>query len=134
LGRIEFSRREESLFHTLGPIGKFVLGKFAARADRLTRYNQINHFHHGPPMNPAAAINTKLIDSLTQIILSLTEEERSLLGVKVQHPNLSEPELQAKYADLQRDIAIGIEQMQRGEYTEYDDESLPGLLETIRNY
>jgi Trp operon repressor len=84
-------------------------------------------------MNPAAAINTKLIDSLTQIILSLTEEERSLLGVRVQNPNLSEPELQAKYAELQRDITIGVAQIQRGEYTEYDDESLPGLLEIIRD-
>jgi sugar diacid utilization regulator len=84
-------------------------------------------------MPPSTTINTKLIDSLTQIILSLTEEERALLGVKVQHPDLSETELQAKYADLQRQIAIGVAQMQQGEYSEYDDASLPGLLETIRN-
>jgi sugar diacid utilization regulator len=100
---------------------------------RPTRYNQSNLPHHGPPMPPSTTINTKLIDSLTQIILSLTEEERALLGVKVQHPDLSETELQAKYADLQRQIAIGVAQMQQGEYSEYDDASLPGLLETIRN-
>jgi sugar diacid utilization regulator len=84
-------------------------------------------------MSQSATINTKLIDSLTQIILSLTEEERSLLGVRVQHPNLSEAEIQAKYAALKQDIAIGVAQMQRGEFTEYDDESLPGLLDKIRS-
>jgi hypothetical protein len=38
----------------------------------------------------AAAINTKLIDSLAQIILSLTDEEQQLLLQKIQHPALSD--------------------------------------------
>ncbi len=41
-------------------------------------------------MSQAAAINTKLIDSLTQIILSLTDEEQQLLLQKIQHPALSD--------------------------------------------
>ncbi|CCI31623.1 conserved hypothetical protein [Microcystis sp. T1-4] len=38
----------------------------------------------------ATAINTKLIDSLAQIILSLTDEEQQLLLQKIQHPALSD--------------------------------------------
>ncbi|MFB2768064.1 type II toxin-antitoxin system Phd/YefM family antitoxin [Pelatocladus sp. BLCC-F211] len=37
-----------------------------------------------------------------------------------------------KLEALQRDIAIGAEQLKNGEYTEYDDESLPSLLENIK--
>ncbi|BAZ69610.1 MAG: type II toxin-antitoxin system Phd/YefM family antitoxin [Pelatocladus maniniholoensis HA4357-MV3] len=37
-----------------------------------------------------------------------------------------------KLEALQRDIAIGAEQLKNGQYTEYDDESLPSLLETIK--
>ncbi|PAX48251.1 type II toxin-antitoxin system Phd/YefM family antitoxin [Brunnivagina elsteri] len=37
-----------------------------------------------------------------------------------------------KLEALQRDIALGVEQLQNGEYTEYDDESLPSLLQTIK--
>jgi hypothetical protein len=33
---------------------------------------------------------------------------------------------------LQRDITLGVEQVQNGKYREYDDESLPSLLETIK--
>jgi len=37
-----------------------------------------------------------------------------------------------KYEALKRDIAIGAEQLKNGEYREYDDESLPRLLENIK--
>ncbi|MDF5713114.1 MAG: type II toxin-antitoxin system Phd/YefM family antitoxin [Rhizonema sp. NSF051] len=37
-----------------------------------------------------------------------------------------------KLEALQRDIAIGVEQLQNGQYREYDDESLPSLLQTIK--
>jgi sugar diacid utilization regulator len=83
-------------------------------------------------MSQTAAINTKLIKSLTQIILSLTEEERSLLGLQVGHPGLTETELQAKYISLKQDIEMAAVQLTRGEYTEYTDESLPSLLEDIK--
>jgi prevent-host-death family protein len=33
---------------------------------------------------------------------------------------------------LQRDITLGMEQLQNGQYREYDDESLPSLLQTIK--
>ncbi len=33
---------------------------------------------------------------------------------------------------LQRDINLGMEQLQNGQYAEYDDESLPILLQTIK--
>ena len=37
-----------------------------------------------------------------------------------------------KLEALQRDIALGVEQLQNGQYREYDDESLPSLLQTIK--
>ncbi len=37
-----------------------------------------------------------------------------------------------KLEALQRDIALGVEQLQNGQYSEYDDESLPSLLQTIK--
>ncbi|MDF5733110.1 MAG: type II toxin-antitoxin system Phd/YefM family antitoxin [Rhizonema sp. PD38] len=39
---------------------------------------------------------------------------------------------QLKLEALQRDIALGVEQLQNGQYREYDDESLPSLLQTIK--
>jgi hypothetical protein len=80
----------------------------------------------------AASINTKLIDSLAQIILSLTNEERQLLVQKIQHPSLSDEEIQRQREALQHDINLGIEQLQKGDYSEYDDSSLPRLGETIK--
>jgi hypothetical protein len=67
-------------------------------------------------MSQSITINTKLLDSLTQIILSLSDEERSLLSAKVQNPNLTEVELQAQLDELRQEIAIGWEQLERGEY------------------
>jgi sugar diacid utilization regulator len=84
-------------------------------------------------MSQSITVNTKLIDSLTQIILSLNDEERSLLSAKVQNPHLSEAELQTRLDELKREIAIGWEQLERGEYTEYDDTTLPILLESIKS-
>jgi hypothetical protein len=37
-----------------------------------------------------------------------------------------------KLETLQRDIGIAAEQLKNGEYTQYDDESLPNLLENIK--
>ncbi|MDF5723594.1 MAG: type II toxin-antitoxin system Phd/YefM family antitoxin [Rhizonema sp. PD37] len=37
-----------------------------------------------------------------------------------------------KLEALQRDIALGVEQLQNGLCREYDDESLPSLLQTIK--
>ncbi|MBR8840526.1 MAG: type II toxin-antitoxin system Phd/YefM family antitoxin [Stigonema ocellatum SAG 48.90 = DSM 106950] len=37
-----------------------------------------------------------------------------------------------KLEALQRDIALGVEQLQNGQYREYDDESLPSLQQTIK--
>jgi hypothetical protein len=51
----------------------------------------------------AAAINTKLIDSLAEIILSLTNEERQLLVQKIQHPALSDVDL---YQGFSFDVRI----------------------------
>ncbi|MBV6623000.1 MAG: type II toxin-antitoxin system Phd/YefM family antitoxin [Rivularia sp. (in: Bacteria)] len=39
---------------------------------------------------------------------------------------------QLKLESLKRDITAGAEQLKNGEYTEYDDESLPNLLENIK--
>lgn len=77
-------------------------------------------------------INTKLIESLAQIILSLTEEERQLLAQKTQYLQVNSEEYQQQLAALQQDIALGVKQLESGEYVEYSDSSLPKLLETIK--
>jgi hypothetical protein len=77
-------------------------------------------------------INSNLIDALAQIILSLTDEERQLLEQRIQAPT-TESELQQQREMLRHDLAIGIEQLKRGEYQEYDDASLPHLLTTIKS-
>ncbi|MDB9506056.1 MAG: hypothetical protein RPG89_07225 [Microcystis panniformis WG22] len=41
----------------------------------------------------AAAINTKLIDSLAPIILFLTDQKQQLLDHKIQHPALAAKEI-----------------------------------------
>jgi hypothetical protein len=81
---------------------------------------------------PIAPINQQLIDSLITIIRSLNPEEQQLLKQKIEQPHLSETELQQQKAALQQDINIGVEQLQNGEYNEYDDLSLPSLLDTIK--
>lgn len=78
------------------------------------------------------SINTKLIDSLAQIVLSLTDDERKILAQKIQYPLLSSEELQRKRETLQKDIALGAEQLKNGRYIEYDDFLLGNLLETIK--
>jgi hypothetical protein len=80
----------------------------------------------------AASLNIKLIDSLAQIVLSLTDEERELLQQKIQHSALSDEAIQRQQEALQREIELGIEQLKQGNYVEYDDSSLPSLLETIK--
>ncbi len=75
-------------------------------------------------------INSKLIDSLAQIILSLTEEEREFLEQKIKP--LSITETQSKLEILQHDILLGVNQIQNGDYVEYDDLSLSKLLESIK--
>jgi hypothetical protein len=71
-------------------------------------------------------VNSVLIDMLTQIILSLNEQERELLLHQLQDPHPTD--LQS----LQQKIEIGAQQLQNGEYTDYTDETLPELLGKIR--
>jgi hypothetical protein len=80
----------------------------------------------------ASSINAKLIDSLAQIILSLTEEEQKLLAQKIQSPSLFDDDFQKKREALQSDLALGVKQLKDGQYNEYDESSLPNLLETIK--
>jgi hypothetical protein len=75
-------------------------------------------------------INSKLIDSLAQIILSLSEEEREFLEEKIKP--LSTSETQSNLEILQHDILLGVNQIENGDYSEYDDLSLPNLLESIK--
>jgi hypothetical protein len=82
---------------------------------------------------PIALINAKLIDSIAQIILSLTDEERQLLAQKIQYSSLSSEEIQRKWEALQSEITLGAEQLKSGDYTEYDDCSLPNLLKTVKS-
>ncbi len=51
----------------------------------------------------------------------------------IQRLEHSEAEIRRlKSEALQRDIDLGMEQLQNGQYTEYNDESLPNLLQTIK--
>jgi hypothetical protein len=72
-------------------------------------------------------INTDLIETLTQIILSLTEQERQILLLQLQDPNPDDRQ------PLSEKIAIAAEQLRTGEYTEYTDATLPTLFDTIRS-
>jgi hypothetical protein len=76
-------------------------------------------------------INTKLIESLAQIILSLTDEERQQLGQTLESLD-GASNLQHQREELQRELSIGVEQLKKGEYQEYDDTSLPNLLAAIK--
>jgi hypothetical protein len=80
-------------------------------------------------MNPptASPINSTLIETLTQIILSLSEQERQILLHQLQDPNPTDRQ------NLQQKIAIGAQQLLDGNYTEYTDETLPDLLAKIRS-
>jgi hypothetical protein len=81
----------------------------------------------GTPMIQSMPVNTVLIDTLTQIILALNEQERQLLLHQLQDPN------PADLQSLQQKIEIGAQQLLNGEYTEYTDETLPELLGKIRS-
>jgi len=77
-------------------------------------------------------INTRLLDSLAQIILSLSQEEYQILLEKIQQSRLAEHQKQQNIASLKQDIAAGIQQLQNGEYTEYDENTIPSLLTSIK--
>ena len=81
---------------------------------------------------PITTINTRLLDSLTQIILSLSQEEYQILVEKVQHSRLTEQQKTQNIESLKQDIAAGIQQLQNGEYTEYDENNLSTLITSIK--
>jgi hypothetical protein len=78
-------------------------------------------------MIQAQPINSDLIETLTQVILSLSEQERQLLLHQLQDPNPTDPQ------SLQQKISIGAQQILNGDYTEYTDETLPQLMSKIRS-
>jgi hypothetical protein len=78
-------------------------------------------------MIQAMPVNSALIETLTQIILSLNEQERQLLLHQLQDPNPTDTQ------SLQQKISIGAQQLLDGEYTEYNDETLPELFDKIRS-
>ena len=79
-----------------------------------------------------APVNSKLVNSLVQIIVTLTHDERRLLAQRLdQLANLDAAD-QDKYQTLQSDIVIGLEQLKNGEFTEYDEASSPRLIEAIK--
>lgn len=77
-------------------------------------------------MSETTSINTRLIETLTQIISTLTDEEREILIDQIQASQSNAQE------GLKQKIAIGMKQLQDGQYTEYDDNSLPDLLMKIK--
>ena len=78
-------------------------------------------------MMQAMPVNSDLIETLTQIILALNEQERQLLLCQFQDPNSTDPQ------SLKEKIAIGAQQLRDGEFTEYTDETLPNLMAKIRS-
>jgi hypothetical protein len=84
-------------------------------------------------IQPTTTINTQLIDSLVQIILTLTDEEKKLLLQQILHPpSAATASAEKLVKDLEEDINLGIEQLESGNFTDYDDESLPQLLKKIQ--
>jgi hypothetical protein len=79
-----------------------------------------------------STINTRLLDSLTQIILSFSQEEYQILVEKIQHSRLTEKQKTQDIESLKQDIAAGIQQLQNGEYTEYDENNLSTLITSIK--
>jgi hypothetical protein len=77
-------------------------------------------------MIEATSINVDLIETLTQIILSLSEKEREILLHQIQDPTPADPQ------SLQQKLSIGAQQLCNGEYVEYTDETLPDLFTKIR--
>lgn len=77
-------------------------------------------------MSETTAINTRLIETLTQIISTLTDEEREILIHQIQEPQLTAQE------NLKQQIAIGAEQLRNGKYTTYDDATLPNPFSKIK--
>ena len=75
-------------------------------------------------MIQAIPINSDLIETLTQIILSLNEQELQLLLHQLQDPNPTDAE------SLQQKILIGAQQIVDGDYTDY---TLPQLMSKIRS-
>jgi hypothetical protein len=78
-------------------------------------------------MIQAMPINADLIETLTQVILSLNEQERQLLLHQLQDPNPTDSQ------SLQQKISIGAQQLLDGDYTDYTDERLPELMSKIRS-
>lgn len=78
-------------------------------------------------MIQAMPINSDLIETLTQIILSLNEQERQILLHQLQDPNPADSQ------SLHDKISIGAQQILDGEYTDYTDETLPELMSKIRS-
>ena len=78
-------------------------------------------------MMQAMPVNSDLIETLTQIILALNEQERQLLLCQFQDPNPTDRQ------SLKEKIAIGAQQLRDGEFTEYTDETLPNLMAEIRS-
>jgi hypothetical protein len=80
-------------------------------------------------MASSTGVNQQLVESLAQIILALTQEERELLDFQVQRSTLSDEAIQAS---LHHDLQVGLAQLEAGQSTEYDQTSLLTLLENIR--
>jgi hypothetical protein len=78
-------------------------------------------------MIQAMPINSDLVETLTQVILSLNEQERQLLLHQLQDPKPTDAHA------LGASIAIGAKQLLDGEYTDYTDETLPELMSKIRS-
>ena len=79
-----------------------------------------------------ATINTRLLESLTQIILSLSQEEYQILIEKIQYSRLTEHQKQENIESLKEDIGVGIQELQNGQYTEYNENNLSSLITSIK--
>ncbi|WP_017303424.1 hypothetical protein [Spirulina subsalsa] len=79
-----------------------------------------------------STLNTRLIDSLTEIILSLSEAEQQLLIEQLQISLVSQGNKVEADPELKAQIELGIEQLQNGQYREYQKDSLANLFEKLR--
>ncbi|MDB9311887.1 hypothetical protein PN462_02145 [Spirulina sp. CS-785/01] len=77
-------------------------------------------------------LNTRLIDSLTQIILSLSETEQEILAHQLQNSLNSAEGITETDPTLKADIEVGLQQLKTGQYNDYTPDSLPNLIEAIK--
>lgn len=77
-------------------------------------------------------INTQLIDSLVQSILSLSDPEIELFITQLNTAIPTATHQTDPYQMLKQEIELGLKQLRSGQYRTYTSDTLPNLLNDIK--